>query len=137
MDDHNDSRSAQTNFTSGSTGEAVAWLTVRRISDNDVKERELYVSLDGARLGILTFGDVATVAIPPGRHELRVHNTLSRKKADFDAASDQHVCFSAANVPGRGYAYWAFFVGAALMWTTLEREKDGPPASRPVLQPFR
>jgi hypothetical protein len=114
-----------------------AWLTIRRTSPEDVKERELYASLDGRRIAILLFGDVATISIAPGHHELRVHNTLSRKKAAFDAAPGQHVRFSAANVPGKGYGYWAFFVGAALMWTALQREEDGRPPAGPVAVSFR
>ena len=124
--------------TNNQTGtENAAWLTLRRTSPNDVQERELYASLDGKRIAVLVFGDVATVSIPSGHHELRVHNTLSRKKADFDAAPGQHVRFAAANVPGKGFAYWAFFVGAALMWTDLEREADGPPPEGPVKETFR
>src|SRR5262245_12435976 len=96
------------------TDGSVAWLTVRRASAEDIKERELYVSLDGERLGILKYGDSATIPIPPGHHELRVHNTLSRKKAEFDAANGQQIRFRLANVPGKGFAYWAFFLGAAL-----------------------
>jgi hypothetical protein len=119
------------------TGANVAWLTIRRTSEDDVRERELYVSLDGERLGILVYGDTATVALSPGRHEVRVHNTLSRKKADFNAVPGQHVRFRASNVPGKGVAYWAFFVGAALMWTVLEREDDGPAGMPPAIHPFR
>jgi hypothetical protein len=85
----------------------------------------------------LRFGDSATVPIPAGRHELRVHNTLSTKTDTFDAAPGQHVRFRLANVRGKGFAYWALFVGAALMWTLLEREEDGPAAAAPVEQPFR
>ena len=95
------------------------------------------MALDGERLGILKYGDVATVPISPGRHELRVHNTLAPKKAQFDAAPGQHVRFSTANVRGRGYVYWGLFVGAALMWPALEREADGPAGSAPDLRPFR
>jgi hypothetical protein len=116
---------------------AASWLTVRRTSDEDIRERELYVSLNGQRLGILTYGDVATVPIAPGRHELRVHNTLWPKKAVFDATPGQHVRFRAVFLPGKGFAYWAFFLGAALMGTGLEREEDGPPATRPEERPFR
>ena len=114
-----------------------AWLTIRRTSPDDVQHRELYASLDGNRIAIILYGDVATVAIAPGHHELRVHNTLSRKRAEFDAAPGQHVRFTAANVPSKGFAYWAFFVGAALMWTTLEREEDGSPPAGPVKETFR
>jgi hypothetical protein len=119
------------------TEPSASWLTVRRTSDNDIKERELYVSLDGQRLGLLTYGDIATVAIAPGRHELRVHNTLSPKKAVFDATPGQHVRFRAVFLPGKGFAYWAFFLGAALMGTALEREEDGPTATPPHMRPFR
>jgi hypothetical protein len=113
----------------------MAWLTVRRTTDDDIKERELYVSLDGERLGILKYGDSATVPIAAGHHTLRVHNTLSRKQAEFEVTSGQHVRFSMANIPGKGFAYWAFFVGAALFWTVLEREEDGPAA--PSGRPFK
>lgn len=70
-----------------------AWLTLRRNSDDDVKEQ-------------------------------------------FDAAPGQHIRLRTANVPGKGYAMWAIFVGAALMWTAVEREEDGPLDIDPVLQPF-
>jgi hypothetical protein len=117
--------------------EPIAWLTIRRTSPDDVQERELYASLDGIRIAILLYGDVATLSIAPGHHELRVHNTLSRRKASFDVTAGQHVRFSAANVPGKGFAYWAVFVGAALMWTVLEREADGSPPVGPVATSFR
>ena len=130
-------RIARVESKSLATEESAAWLTVRRTSAEDIKERELYVSLDRERLGILRYGDSATISIPPGRHELRVHNTLSRRKAEFDAQPHQHIRFKLANVPGKGVAYWAFFIGAALFWTVVEREDDGARDSPPVPQPFR
>jgi hypothetical protein len=114
-----------------------AWLTIRRTSADDVQQRELYASLDGKRIAIILYGDVATLAVAPGHHELRVHNTLSRKRAEFDAVAGQHVRFAAANVPSKGFAYWAFFVGAALMWTTLEREPDGEVPGQEVGETWR
>jgi hypothetical protein len=110
---------------------------LRRRSPDDVKERELYASLDGERIAILVFGDVAAVTITPGHHELRVHNTLSRKKVEFDARPGQHVRFNVANVPGKGFAYLAFFMGVALMWTTVERDEDGPLPTVPIPRTFR
>ena len=110
----------------------LAWLTLRRTAPGDIKERELYASIDGQRVAVLLYGDVATLAIAPGHHELRVHNTWSRKKWEFDAAPGQHVRFATANLAGKSFAYWAFFLGAALMWTVLEREADGlPPEGSP------
>lgn len=114
-----------------------AWITLHRTAPDDVKERELYVSVDGRRLGVLTYGDEGTLAIAPGHHELRVHNTLSHKRIAFEAQPGQHLRFAVANIPGRGFAYWAFFLGAALMWTRVEREDDVPPPSGPVQEHFR
>jgi hypothetical protein len=105
------------------TATGAAQLTIRRTSAEDVGERELYCSLDGKRIAILRFGEAVTVDVVPGHHEVRVHNTLSRKKAAFDAAPGEHVRFKAVNVAGKGFAMWAMFIGAALMYTVLEREE--------------
>jgi hypothetical protein len=114
-----------------------SWVTLRRNASDDMQERELYVSLDGKRLGILLYGDQPTFSITPGRHELRVHNTISRKKVEFDATPGQHVRFETSNVRGRGFAYLAFFLGAALMRTRLDREEDGDPPTGPTVTSFR
>ena len=102
-----------------------AKLTIRRTSPEDIAERELYCSLDGKRIAIMRFGESITVNIAAGPHQLRVHNTLSRKTAEFDASPGQHIRFKTVNVPGKGFAMWAMFVGAAPMYTVLEREEDG------------
>jgi hypothetical protein len=134
------STAAQPQHSTSSKGEAAAggpWLTVRRTSRDDMQEREIYISLDGKRLGILLYGDHPTFSIAPGPHELRVHNTISRRKIQFDAAPGQHVRFETSNVRGRGFAYLAFFLGAALMKTRLDREEDGEPPSGPTVTSFR
>jgi hypothetical protein len=127
--DNRASSGAAESAGSTSASSPVARLTIRRTSPEDIKERELYASVDGKKVAILRFGEEVTVTLAPGRHEVRVHNTWSRKKAEFDAAPGQHVRFTTVNVPGKGFALWAVFVGAALMWTVLEREEDGPPTA--------
>jgi hypothetical protein len=112
-------------------------MTLGRTSADDMQERELYVSLDGNRIGILLFGDAPTFSIAPGHHELRVHNTISRKRVEFDAIAGQHVRFEAANVRGRGFAYLAFFLGAALMKTRVDRQPDGDVPQGPTVTSFR
>jgi hypothetical protein len=97
-------------------------VTVRRSADNDIGERELYVSVDGAPNRILRFGDSVTIPVVPGHHRLRVHNTWSRQVAEFDVGSGEDVRFSAANVPGKGYHMMGMFFGFALMHTQLTRE---------------
>jgi hypothetical protein len=87
-----------------------------------MQERELYVSLDGGPNTILRYGDSVTLPISPGHHTLRVHNTLSRRYAQFDAAPGENIRFSAANVRGKGFEMLAMFFGIAPMHTVLERE---------------
>lgn len=97
-------------------------ITVHRTSPTDMQERELYVSVDGAPNVILSYGDAVTIPLTPGHHRLRVHNTMSRKRAEFDVGPGEHVRFSAANVRGRNFGILATFLGIGPMHTVLERE---------------
>jgi hypothetical protein len=99
-------------------------ITVHRTASIDMQERELYVSVDGGPNSILRFGDSVTLAVEPGPHHLRVHNTWSRRRAQFDVAPGEHVRFSAANVRGKGFEILAIFFGIGPMYTVLEREID-------------
>ena len=99
-------------------------ITVHRTASIDMQERELYVSVDGGPNAILRYGDSVTIAVEPGHHHLRVHNTLSRRRVEFDVALGEQVRFSAANVRGKGFEILATFFGIAPMHTVLERELD-------------
>lgn len=102
--------------------EPTATVTVYRTSSEDMQERELYVSIDGGPNTILSFGDSVTVKVAPGHHWIRVHNTFSRRRAEFDAAPGDQLRFSAANVRGRNFGVLATFLGIGPMHTVLERE---------------
>ncbi len=104
--------------------EGQATLTVERTSPADMQERELYVSVDGGPNSILRFGDSVTLPVTPGHHRLRVHNTISRRYAEFDAAPGDRIRFSAANVRGKGFEILAMFFGIAPMHTVLERQEE-------------
>jgi hypothetical protein len=97
-------------------------ITVHRTSPADMQERELYVSVDGAPNVILSYGDAVTISLTPGHHWLRVHNTMSRRRAEFDVGPGEHVRFSAANVRGKNFGILATFLGIGPMHTVLERE---------------
>lgn len=111
-----------------------ATLTVRRQAPDDIGYREVYVKLDGRRIGMLTYGSTLTESIEPGRHTLQVDNTLFKKTMEFVAGVDDHVMFKTANLAGWGtYSAWALligFLGAGPFYLVLEREaapvpKDG------------
>ena len=88
-----------------------------------MQERELYVSVDGGKNAILRFGDSVTLPISAGPHSIRVHNTISRRRAAFDAAPGEHIVFRSANVRGKEFGILAMFFGIAPMHTVLEREE--------------
>ena len=104
--------------------QAQATLTVERNSPADMQERELYVSVDGGENAILRYGDSVTVPLIPGHHRLRVHNTISRRYAEFDAAAGDRIKFRGANVRGKHFAMLAMFFGIGPMHTVLERVED-------------
>ena len=60
-------------------------LTIHRTSPEDVKDRQVIVSLDGKKIGTLLYGQRLTREIPPGRHTLRANNTLVWRTVAFDA----------------------------------------------------
>jgi hypothetical protein len=103
------------------TSSDAATLTVHRTSPADMQERELYVSVDRGKNTILRYGDSVTVTIAAGHHTIRVHNTLSRRHAAFEAAPGEQIVFQSANVRGKGFAMLAIFFGIAPMHTSLER----------------
>ena len=60
-----------------------ARITVRRQSRNDVYMKDIYVSLDGESIAMLDRGQEVSREVAPGRHRLRVHNTLFWRTLDF------------------------------------------------------
>src|SRR6478672_3052396 len=98
-----------------------ARLTVERTSPDDVRTRQVVVSLDGEPLATLLFGQWTTRDISPGRHRLRAHNTLVWKTVEFDAAPNEQVRFSAVNRAGLGSMALVALLGVGPLYVTLER----------------
>lgn len=96
-------------------------LTVERIGADDVRTRQVVVSLDGERIGTLLFGGRVSRAISPGHHRLRVHNTLVWKTVEFDAAAGEHVRFGVVNRAGFGSMALVALLGAGPLYVTVER----------------
>jgi hypothetical protein len=117
-----------------------ATVKVARRSATDVGYREIYVSLDGNKLGVLRHGEELIAEVAPGTHELRAHNTLFRKTIAFTISVGEHASFTAVNHAGRGtYSVLAMlvgFLGAGPLYLSLERDPvaaptgaDGTPAA--------
>jgi hypothetical protein len=100
-----------------------ARVTVRRQSKSDIGIREIHVSLDDEPLGILKAGQEVSREVPPGKHRLRVHNTLFWRTREFTVQVGEHASFMATNREGWGtYSIVALFIGGMMIYLTLERE---------------
>jgi len=103
-----------------------ATITIRRQSAADVGYREIFVSLDGELLAILSAGDEITREIAPGRHRIQANNTLFWKTIEFTVGVGEHAGFLAVNRAGFGtYSVLSFFIGflgAGPLYLTFERD---------------
>jgi hypothetical protein len=97
-----------------------AQLTVERTSPDDVRTRQVVLSLDGEQFATLLFGERATREIRTGRHRLRGHNTLVWRTVEFDAQPGEHVRFRIVNRAGRGSMALVALLGVGPLYVTLE-----------------
>jgi len=100
---------------------APTMLTIERTSPQDVKVRQVIVSLDGKKIGTLLHGQRLTKEIPPGRHKLRANNTLVWKTVEFDAEPGTTVRYTCVNRAPASLYFMLFLFGVAPLYVTLNR----------------
>jgi hypothetical protein len=103
----------------------VACITVSRTSAQDVGFREIFLSVDGKEVAILSHGETVTHELPAGPHRIRAHNTLFWKTHDVVLQPGEHARFTAINRAGWGTFGFLMILGAAPLYLTFERERDG------------
>jgi hypothetical protein len=99
-----------------------ARLVITRADSRDAQHRQIFLSLDGERLGDLVFGESVTRDIAPGHHVLKANNTMIWKTVEFDAAAGEEVRFRAVNYSGRGFFTFMLFLGVSPLYLAIERE---------------
>jgi hypothetical protein len=99
-----------------------ARVTITRQHPDDVRQRQVVTSIDGAPLGTLMFGESVTREVPPGRHRLRAHNTLFWKTHELDLAPGEHARFSVVNRTGPGSFSLLGLFGVGPLYISFERE---------------
>jgi hypothetical protein len=72
-------------------------VTITRTSEDDCQTRQLIVSLDGRRVATLLYGDSFRCDLAPGRHTLKVYNTLVWKTVEFTLKPGEQAFFEAVN----------------------------------------
>lgn len=98
-----------------------ARLLVTRSSERDVRNRQIFVSLDGKGVGDILFGEKIDRPMSPGHHVLRVHNTLFWKTFEFDAAPGETVHYETVNYAGKGFLHIVLILGVAPLFLAVER----------------
>jgi hypothetical protein len=99
-----------------------ATITLTRRSPTDVKQRHVFVSIDGQQIAVLEYGDSVTREVPPGPHVLRAHNTLVWKTLTCDLTPGEHARFTIVNRPGFGTWAMLSLLGTGPIYLTFERE---------------
>jgi hypothetical protein len=101
---------------------ATARITVTRKHASDVRDRQIVLSIDGAPLATLLYGNQVTREIPPGAHRIRAHNTLFWKTLEVTLQPGEHARFVVINRAGPGTFSLLGLFGAAPLYLTFERE---------------
>jgi hypothetical protein len=96
-------------------------VTITRTSDADFKSRQLIVWLDGIHVATLLWGDSVTCELPPGRHRLRISNTLVWKNVEFTLGPGEQAFFEAINRMGFGSLVMVALLGVGPLYLTVKR----------------
>ena len=105
-----------------------ARIVLTRRSSNDVKQRQVFVSIDGERVAALNFGDAVARDVAAGVHTLRAHNTLIWKTLTLELKPGEEARFTLVNRPGPGTRVMLALLGTGPIYLTFEREHIGTTA---------
>ena len=99
-----------------------AAITVTRKAPEDVKVRQIYISVDGRSVAELLYGQSFTIQVEAGTHRLRANNTLVWKTVECDLMAGEHAHFTVVNRPGPGTYAMLSLLGTGPIYLTFERE---------------
>jgi hypothetical protein len=103
----------------------VATLVVARTLDGDAGQRQVYVDLDGERIATLLVGESVTRDIPAGEHQLKLDNTLVKKRYTFTATPGGRIEYRFANTTGRFALPFLAVMGVAPLYLRVETNAQG------------
>ena len=96
-------------------------VTVTRTSAEDCQTRQLIVSLDGRAVATLLWGDSFRCDLSPGRHTLRVSNTLVWKTVEFTVRPGEQAFFEAINRNGLSTYVFGLLFGVGPLVVEVRR----------------
>ena len=96
-------------------------VTIGRTHPSDCGQRQIFARLDDHPRVALLFGDSVTLEVLPGRHRLRVHNTLFWKTIDFAIEPAERLEFQVIN-SARWWTYgMAGVLGSAPLFLSVRK----------------
>lgn len=97
-----------------------ATLEIFRDTTEDVQDRWVRISIDDAPDAILRYGETLRWQLPPGRHDIRAHNTLSKDRLELDVSPGQVVRVRCHNAFATGGILMMLTIGFAFIKVRLE-----------------
>jgi len=96
-------------------------VTIGRTHPSDCGQRQIFARLDDHPRVTLLFGESVTMEVLPGRHRLRVHNTLFWKTIDFAIEPAERLEFQVIN-SARWWTYgMAGVLGSAPLFLSVRK----------------
>lgn len=99
-----------------------ATLTLSRNSPHDFSDRQIYVWVDEEACGKIRYGDSIVRELAPGRHKVRVFNTLLSRTLPFDIAPGEQVRLRCGT--GMPAAGWLMMVLLHVTYLRVWLERD-------------
>jgi hypothetical protein len=97
------------------------FVTFCRTHRTDIGQRQIILRLDGGAPRTLLYGESWTEEVQPGRHHLRVHNTLFWKNLTFATEPGEHLEFQIINSARWWTAGMVGLLGSAPLFLTILR----------------
>lgn len=85
-------------------------VTLDRTDREDCGQRQIFATLNRQQRVVLSFGDSVTLEVMPGRHTLRVHNTLFWKTVSFAIEPGERLEFQVTNTA----RWWTYGMAGVL-----------------------
>jgi hypothetical protein len=107
---------------SGTTAEfaAPAIVEVFRDTPEDIQDRWVRIYVDDEPEAILRYGETLRRELPPGRHRIKAHNTLSHDTINVDLAPGQRLRVRCHNHFARGGVIMMLTIGFSFITCKLE-----------------
>jgi hypothetical protein len=97
-----------------------ASIEIFRDTPDDIQDRWVRLFIDDGGAEILRYGETFRTQVPPGRHRIKAHNTLSKHVIDVDVAPGQTLRVRCYNQFTKGGPLMMLTIGFAFIKVRLE-----------------